>query len=238
MANEKMPGIPSLPGDNSTWTAFVDQFETLKKGDAPVSLTEWATGNTTLPAIAAGSAIEIAGGTFRFTAQTPIDKASAPDGTVYVIIETSSDNALPKLTATAPTWRDDLNGWYNAGGDGRYTGHIMTQVPAGYQDKGRFDNEKTWRVSRIERQPNAVSGNLTPAAGSIILPAGTYYFRTSSGDGVRIEANVEGTWQELGRVFVGLTNYTADRTIVSDGTNYRLRSPAFAYNYSYIWVLE
>ena len=29
MANELMTGIPPTPGDDTTWAAFVDQFETL-----------------------------------------------------------------------------------------------------------------------------------------------------------------------------------------------------------------
>ena len=121
-----MPGIPSIPGDETTWTSFVDQFETLKKGDHPLSLTNWDSG-TLRPAVAAGSAIEISGATYRFTAQGTIsDEAGLVDGVVYVVIKTAdptAGSATAYFTNVAPEWRDDLHGWYDGTGENRYTGH-------------------------------------------------------------------------------------------------------------------
>jgi len=123
-----MPGIPSVPGDETTWAAAVDQFETLKKGDMPLSLTNWDA-SSTKPAIAAGSAIEIAGATYRFNSEAPIlDITGVVAGTVHCGVQVN-DPVSGECTAFFingdPGWRDDLNGWYNAEGTFRYTGHMM-----------------------------------------------------------------------------------------------------------------
>ncbi len=137
-----MPGIPSVPGDETTWTAFVDQFETLKRGDIPLSLTNWDS-LTTVPAIAAGAGIEIAGATYRFTVESLIsDEAGLVAGTVYVVIKTADptvNEATAYFTNVAPEWRDDLNGWYNTTGVNRYTGHATDwDGAASYTQKRLF----------------------------------------------------------------------------------------------------
>ncbi|RLD18386.1 MAG: hypothetical protein DRI69_10415 [Bacteroidetes bacterium] len=137
-----MPGIPSIPGDETTWAAFVDQFETLKRGDMPLSLTNWDA-SSTVPAIAAGAGIEIAGATYRFTAESLIlDEAGLVAGTVYVVIKTAdptANEATAYFTNVAPEWRDDLNGWYDATGANRYTGHVMDwDGAAAYTNKRMF----------------------------------------------------------------------------------------------------
>ena len=128
MSNELMPGIPNLPGDETVWEAFVDQFETLKKGDRPISLTNWDS-SSNKPAVMAGSAIEIAGATYRFPSNTVIQNESGvAAGTVYVVIKTNdpdASSATPYFTNIAPEWRGDLNGLYDTTGANRYTGHLM-----------------------------------------------------------------------------------------------------------------
>ena len=141
-----MPGIPSVPGDESTWQAFVDQFETLKRGDMPLSLTNWDDTDTR-PALAAGAAIEIAGATYRFPSEVAIDNATGlVAGKVYVVIQTSDPNpesATPYFTNVEPVWYADLHGWYDAAGFSRYTGHVMTWDGAsGYSFKHIFQMDR------------------------------------------------------------------------------------------------
>ena len=123
-----MPGIPSVPGDETSWANFVDQFETLKRGDMPLSLTNWDDLDL-VPSIAAGAGIEIAGATYRFTAESLIsDESGLIAGAVYVVIKTADptvNEATAYFSNVAPTWRDDLNGWYDTTGANRYTGHVM-----------------------------------------------------------------------------------------------------------------
>ena len=117
-----MPGIPSVPGDETSWAAAVDQFETLKKGDIPLSLTNWDS-SSTKPAVAAGSAIEVAGAVYRYPAEQAISQSGTAAGTYYVYIAASNGSA--NFTVSVPEWRADLAGWYNTAGDRRYTGHVM-----------------------------------------------------------------------------------------------------------------
>ncbi|RLD22213.1 MAG: hypothetical protein DRI69_01875 [Bacteroidetes bacterium] len=116
-----MPGIPSIPGDETTWTSFVDQFETLKKGDIPLSLTNWDS-STTVPAIAAGSAIEVAGAVFRYPSEEASSLPSDSPGVRYFVI---TDTGTAYFSGAAPEWSDELNGWYNISTGARYTGHVM-----------------------------------------------------------------------------------------------------------------
>ena len=151
-----MPGIPSVPGDETTWAAAVDQFETLKKGDMPLSLTNWDA-SSTKPAIAAGSAIEIAGATYRFNSEAPIlDITGVVAGTVHCGVQVN-DPVSGECTAFFingdPGWRDDLNGWYNAEGTFRYTGHMMDWDGAdAYTNKTSF-------ITTADGKPPALTTN-------------------------------------------------------------------------------
>jgi len=153
-----MPGIPSVPGDETTWAAAVDQFETLKKGDMPLSLTNWDA-SSTKPAIAAGSAIEIAGATYRFNSEAPIlDITGVVAGTVHCGVQVN-DPVSGECTAFfingVPGWRDDLNGWYNAEGTFRYTGHMMDwDGAAAYTNKRYLD-------PGLRKNKKIITGTLT-----------------------------------------------------------------------------
>ena len=144
-----MPGIPSVPGDETTWANFVDQFETLKKGDIPLSLTNWDA-STTIPAIAAGSAIEVAGGVYRYPAEQSIITPTAT-GTNYLMV--SAAHGVFECTSTPPIWRDDLNGWYYADALYRYTGHVMDwDGAAAYTNKTSF-------ITTADGKPPALTTN-------------------------------------------------------------------------------
>ena len=147
-----MPGIPSVPGDETTWAAAVDQFETLKKGDMPLSLTNWDA-STTIPAIAAGSAIEVAGGVYRYPAEQAIFQSGTAARTYYVYIAASNGSA--NFTVSVPEWRADLTGWYNAAGDRRYTGHVMDwDGAAAYTNKRYLD-------PGLRKNKKIITGTLT-----------------------------------------------------------------------------
>ncbi len=166
-----MPGIPSIPGDETTWTSFVDQFETLKKGDNSVSLTPWDTG-TDAVSIVAGSSIEIAGATYRFTSDEAV--TGGADGVVYVMIL----GGVPTLVNDPPVWRDDLNGWYNATGDGRYTGHRMRQDGGNYYDKMIFSgNHSSSNVLFSGAGGSVISEGFGKFDGGINTDGDRFYFK-------------------------------------------------------------
>jgi len=78
-----------------------------RKGLHQVSLTNYD--NTSLPAIAAGSVIEVNGALYKFTSEEAIT-GSPSDGTVYIYIDPATITAV--FTNTAPTWSDSKQGWY------------------------------------------------------------------------------------------------------------------------------
>lgn len=96
----------------STSVSIIDSLS----GFMALSLTEYNT--SAAAAIAAGSKVEIAGAFFQFPAdETPTGWSSITTGTTAYIALTASGTAGSQVvnasyTSTAPTWRDDLQGWY------------------------------------------------------------------------------------------------------------------------------
>ncbi|RKZ08419.1 hypothetical protein DRQ25_09110 [Candidatus Fermentibacteria bacterium] len=137
-------GAPnSPPTADADWDKVVNNYVVGGKGQNSISLTNWVSANTTLPAIAAGSSIEINGAFATFGTETAITGGSS--GTIYLYIDvtTTPGTPLPKFTNSAPTWDDAKGGWYSS--NDRYTGHFMTWNGASaYTEKGVFDAaEKT-----------------------------------------------------------------------------------------------
>jgi len=127
-------------------TNILEMQETLDAayiGKHQVSLTEMTT--TTVPAIAAGSLIEVNGSLLRSTTETaisttdPVTSSTVADGTVYIMIDGTT--LLPYFTATAPTWSDSKQGWYGTGGQAnfRYLSFYMVKATAAYSQKAIID---------------------------------------------------------------------------------------------------
>jgi len=101
------------------------------KGKHLVSLTNY--NNTSLPAVAAGSVIEVNGALYKFTSEEVIT-GSPSDGTVYVYIDPATITAV--FTNTSPTWSDSKQGWYGTSGtvNCRYI-YILNKASAVYTGK-------------------------------------------------------------------------------------------------------
>ena len=88
------------------------------KGFQAISLTEYAT--SAAAAIASGSVVEIAGAYFTFAGDETINDSSwtavTTGTTAYIELTPAGTAGSQVVTAayssTAPTWRDDLQGWY------------------------------------------------------------------------------------------------------------------------------
>jgi hypothetical protein len=104
--------------------------------------------NTTVPAIAAGSAIEVNGTLYKadteeaISTTDPVTSATVADGTVYVCIVPGATTATAAFTATAPTWSDSKQGWYGTGGQAnyRYAEYLMTKATAEYSCKASIQS--------------------------------------------------------------------------------------------------
>jgi hypothetical protein len=118
------------------------------KGYHQLTLTNYD--NTTVPAIAAGSAIECNGALYKFDTEEaisttdPVTSATVADGTVYVCIVPGATTCTAAFTATAPTWSDSKQGWYGTGGQAnyRYAEYFVTKEDSNY-GKGFWDKLKT-----------------------------------------------------------------------------------------------
>jgi len=107
-----------------------------RKGMHAVSLTNYD--NTSLPAIAAGSVIEVDGALYKFASEEAIG-GSPSDGTVYIKIIPSTITA--EFTNTAPTWSDSKQGWYGTttSATHRYLEFVMTKAAAVWSNKRVFN---------------------------------------------------------------------------------------------------
>ena len=99
------------------------------KGLHQVSLTNYD--NTSESQVAAGSIIENNGGLYKFDSNESISGSPA-DGTVYIRVVSSGDNATLEYTNTAPTWSDSKQGWYGTGAEvnKRYLEFVITRDSA------------------------------------------------------------------------------------------------------------
>jgi len=112
------------------------------KGKHLVSLTNYDT--TGLPAIAAGSNIEINGGFYKFASEEaisttdPVTATTVADGTVYIMINPTTVTAY--FTATAPTWSDSKQGFYGltTWANWRYLEYMMYKATSDYFYKRRI----------------------------------------------------------------------------------------------------
>lgn len=123
----------SLVG-NDDLDALMETEDKNFKGKCNASLTEYDT--TAKPKLAAGSVVEVNGALF--IADDDEDPSGSPaDGTVYLKIVPSGSTAIVELTASAPAWDNEKQGWYSptAGEENhRYVGGC-TKTGASYTSK-------------------------------------------------------------------------------------------------------
>jgi len=121
MAGDK---VNTYAQDDSDILALQLTTDKTFKGYHQLTLTEYDT--TTVPAIAAGSAIECNGALYKFDTEEaisttdPVTSSTVADGTVYVCIVPSTTTCTAAFTATAPTWSDSKQGLYGTGGQANY----------------------------------------------------------------------------------------------------------------------
>jgi len=103
------------------WTNLLAINERPNMGREAVSLTEWASGNTNKPEIAAGSVIEIDGSIAYYATQTALtDIGGLTDGWCYIKHVVSGTVVTPTLTNTWGTWDTAKQGYYDGSGN-RYS---------------------------------------------------------------------------------------------------------------------
>lgn len=219
---------------------------TMFRGYTGISLTEWASSNTTKPEVGAGSVLEVGGALYEFKTQEAISVGSASAGTVYVVFSASSNTLY--LTNTAPAWSITYNGWYDTTVTDRYTGHIMTWDGATtYTVKSELViNNQTGNLLAInvDGYIYTVPGGLAPynPAVTTIVPSSAYTFPagfitiisiTGTGRPVTIDIYAGSTWNTIysattpGAAFQ-LNNFW------SNGANWRFTTSVYDITLNYV----
>ena len=126
------------------WSALLASIEKARKGYLGLSLTNYD--NNSLPAIAAGSNLEISGALYGFTAEEAIGGTPSSGNINYIYINPTPITAT--WTTTAPVWSDAKNGWYDAGESNRYIGGC-------YYDGTKYQQKWIYGDKQVQK-PNDV----------------------------------------------------------------------------------
>lgn len=115
-----------------------DQLQNQRKGAIAISLLDFDV--TTVSQIAAGSIIEIGGAVLLFESDESMGAnwAAMAQGVVYAYINGVTYEST--YTATAPTWSDEKQGWYDATGAHRYYARLYKDAGANYTRKALYTN--------------------------------------------------------------------------------------------------
>lgn len=103
-------------GLNDHWTELLESIEKARKGKIALSLTNYD--NDSLPAIAAGGYVEIAGALYGFSSEEAIGGSPTTANINYIVVDPTPITA--SWSIVAPTWSPSKNGWYDAGEAKRY----------------------------------------------------------------------------------------------------------------------
>ena len=194
MAGAILTAPSTTPTTATEWTRELAYTEGARYGYDGVSLTEWASGNTTISEIAAGSTLEINGSMCEYASDTALTTTGIADGWCYIKHVVSGTVVTPTLVNSFGTWDTAKQGYYDGSGN-RYSPVRMYRsgaVTKVYTEKGRIaqnqDDVNTYFTGAI--QPSSMgsreytSGSLVATGTSeYIVPVGLYCLRLSDGGG-------------------------------------------------------
>ncbi len=154
-------------------TALMNTVDLQRVTFQGLSLTNYD--NTSLPAIAAGSLVEVAGALFKFASEEAITGwGSVAVGAAYIKLVpagTDPDTVTAEFTDIVPSWVDAKQGWYGIGGaaNHRYVATLTKIDAATYAAKDVYNGRYGERpmVSRVRVTKN--DAQVIPEAGSHII---------------------------------------------------------------------
>lgn len=189
-----------------------------------VSLSLTNMNNTTVPAIAHVSTVEVNGALYQTDAETaisttdPVTSTTVADGTVYVMLTPSvtGTTCTAAFTATAPTWSDTKQGWYGTGGfaNCKYLEYIIDKSSTLYKSKFKFTNYSKFPLflaySTDTAQSNITSGTYTGIPGLVekYYSLDSSVYNNSTG---YFTIPYKGVWRI--KLFYGFANYQVDLII-------------------------
>lgn len=138
--------------------------------ESPFDLTSYADGNLASLTIAAGTVEFIGGYPYRVeSGAESITDGGVADGTVYVYItDPGTGVAAAALSATAPTWDANRNGYYNGASKAVFIATKVTSGTASYNDRKRIIQYNGYienlYVKDIVTESFTASQGITPAS--------------------------------------------------------------------------
>jgi hypothetical protein len=180
--------------------------------------------NTTVPAIAAGSAIEVNGTLYKadteeaISTTDPVTSATVADGTVYVVIVPGATTATAAFTATAPTWSDSKQGWYGTGdyANYRYAEYQLYKATSAYS-KGSIDMIKKSYINVTNTNLQSIT-NTDPVKvvfNSVIFDSKNEFDATTN---YRFTAKNRGYYLVSGNVFLSASDSNTDLILYKNGS--------------------
>jgi hypothetical protein len=118
-------------------TNIMECLQAIYQGYHKVSLTNMA--NSSKPAIAAGSKIEINGSFYVFNGEEEIT-GTPSTGNTWIKLTVSGSSVTAAFTNTVPTWDTQKGGWYESGTNNRYLNFVMYYVSSAYSRKRKLPN--------------------------------------------------------------------------------------------------
>jgi hypothetical protein len=228
------------PGDNN-FTSFQETLDATRRGLAEITLSEYDT--DLAPVVKVGSVFENNSAFFQVTTSdiTPTGYSGISNSTTFYLYFDESATAFI-YSATAPTWNDARQGWYN--GDDRAL-FSMYKDSGGtlYQDKclivnrndyGHFgkiqgagdDDLKLGSELKPHTSQTEGSWSFTANGQTQIIPNGVYQILHFRGGATRslVQSFINGSWQTISDGTTGTNNDGAHGALVfSDGVNYRVQ---------------
>ena len=229
---------------NTIVTQRDTQLERQRAGHIELSLTNFTT--SAEPQIAAGSVVEISGSLYSFTGNQSITGwAGVSVGDAYIkLVPDGTNPCTAEFTATAPTWNDAKQGWYDGTGTDRYVAGLYKTSSTEYDNKFIYSD----RSNQIVNNDNTFTGDNTfsgitnlvknntigspvystqsVTSTAYLIPQGTYFISVSSavsGTLGSLEILAGGTWRNMGG---GSVTFGISTLVISDGDNVRVRRSA------------
>jgi len=140
MAGSILTAPSTTLSTNTVWQNELGYTEAARYGYDGVSLTEWESGNTTIPEIAAGSTLEIDGSMCEYASDTALTTTGIADGWCYIKHVVSGSTVTPTLVNTFGTWDTAKQGYYDGSGN-RYSLFVMYKDGSDYEEKAGIPDE-------------------------------------------------------------------------------------------------
>ena len=205
--------------------------------------------NTTVPAIAHISTVEVNGALYQTDAEAaisttdPVTSTTVADGTVYIMLtpSVSGTTCTAAFTATVPTWSDTKQGWYGTGSfvNCKYLEYIIDKnSTAYYKFKEKFKNTDDPTISVYLSTEQSITATGTPEI--IKFDASFYnpnnFYSTSTG---LYTCPVSGLYSVNSNIYIFNANSGSFMLLYKNGASiFRKQTPSTLVNLTITIIIQ